>query len=118
MHRNRLALAALLIASAMPCAWAADKVPAKDLDLHRMGWLPSDVYDVGEGLPDPTVNAIAVLPSGQAWVGTMRGLARQSGPRMLPEQGPDGALYVVTDVRGATAAGGPDRIFRLVPKKK
>ena len=34
------------------------------------------------------------------------------------KQGPDGALYVVTDVRGATAAGGPDRIFRLVPKKK
>ena len=33
------------------------------------------------------------------------------------KQGPDGALYVVSDVRGPTPAG-RDRIFRLVPKKK
>ena len=32
------------------------------------------------------------------------------------KQGPDGALYVVSDVRGATTTG-PDRIFRLVPKR-
>ena len=92
MLPKRLATAALLSASAMPWAWAADPASAGDIDLHRLGWLPSEVYDVGEGLPDPTVNAIAVLPNGQAWFGTMRGLARQSGPRMLAEHGPDGAL--------------------------
>ncbi len=92
MFAKRLAIAALLSASALPWAWAADAASAKDIDLHRMGWLPSDVYDVGEGLPDPTVNAIAVLPNGQVWIGTMRGLARQSGPRILAEHGPEGAL--------------------------
>lgn len=108
MHPKRLAILALLIASAMPCAWAADKAPAqpaKDFDLQRMGWLPSDTYDVGEGLPDPTVNAIAVLPNGQAWVGTMRGLARQSGPRMQPEPGPDGALAGAILALAATRGG-------------
>ena len=92
MPVKRLAIAMLLLAIAMPRALAADAASAKDLDLHRMGWLPSDVYDVGEGLPDPTVNAIAALPNGQVWIGTMRGLARQSGPRMFAERGPDGAL--------------------------
>ena len=92
MHPKRLAIATLLFASAMPWAWAAGDGVPKDLDLHRMGWLPSSVYDVGEGLPDPTVNAIAALPDGQVWLGTMRGLARQSGPRMLAEHGPDGVL--------------------------
>ena len=38
-------------------------------DLGGMGWLPSDVYDTNEGLPDPTVNAIAALPDGQVWLG-------------------------------------------------
>jgi glucose/arabinose dehydrogenase len=32
------------------------------------------------------------------------------------KQGPDGALYVVSDIRGNVPTG-PDRIFRLVPKK-
>lgn len=92
MFVKHLAIVLLLSASVMPWASAADRTPAGDIDLQRIGWLPSDVYDVGEGLPDPTVNAIAVLPNGQAWFGTMRGLARQSGPRMLAEHGPDGAL--------------------------
>jgi diguanylate cyclase (GGDEF)-like protein len=97
MPPKRLAIAALqfaavLLAAALPCAWAAAPASTASLDLHRMGWLPSDVFDVGEGLPDPTVNAIAILPNGQAWLGTMRGLARQSGPRMVREPGPGGAL--------------------------
>jgi diguanylate cyclase (GGDEF)-like protein len=115
MDSKRLAIAALLCASVMPPAWAADAASAKDLDLERMGWLPSEAYDVGEGLPDPTVNAIAVLPNGQAWFGTMRGLARQGGARMVAEPGPDGVLtgaildlaatrdgtlLVATDIRG------------------
>ena len=52
MFAKRLAIAALLSASAMPWAWAADAASAKDIDLHRMGWLPSDVYDVGDGESD------------------------------------------------------------------
>lgn len=106
--RPAIAVLLLLIAPALACASAADAAsaqPAKDLDLHRMGWLPSDIYDVGEGLPDPTVNAIAVLPSGQAWIGTMRGLARQSGSRMLAEHGPDDALDGAILDLAATATG-------------
>lgn len=60
--------------------------------LDGLGWLPSNVFDTGEGLPDPTVNAIAMQDDGQVWVGTMRGLARQSGARMVPEHGPGGVL--------------------------
>lgn len=60
--------------------------------LHGLGWLPSDVFDTGEGLPDPTVTAIATQRRGQVWVGTMRGLARQSGARMVAEHGPGGVL--------------------------
>ena len=53
---------------------------------------------------------------------------RVAGEEFLPErdpdgvrirdvkQGPDGALYVVSDVRPNPAGG--DRIFRLVPKKR
>lgn len=60
--------------------------------LRGLGWLPSDVFETGEGLPDPTVTAIATQHDGQAWVGTMRGLARQSGARMVAEHGPGGVL--------------------------
>jgi glucose/arabinose dehydrogenase len=34
------------------------------------------------------------------------------------KQGPDGALYVLTDNGGPSAPGGTDKIFRLVPKKR
>ncbi len=60
--------------------------------MHGLGWLPSNVFDTGDGLPDPTVNTIAMQADGQVWVGTMRGLARQSGARMIPEHGPGGVL--------------------------
>jgi glucose/arabinose dehydrogenase len=33
------------------------------------------------------------------------------------KQGPDGALYVLSDVRPSSPAG-PDKIYRLVPKKR
>ncbi|MDI1252995.1 diguanylate cyclase [Thermomonas sp.] len=70
----------------------AATVAADTSGLHGLGWLPSDVFDTGEGLPDPTVNAIAIQHSGQVWVGTMRGLARQSGSRMVAEHGPGDVL--------------------------
>ena len=104
MPIQRLLIAALLFA-AMPKAWTAEASSPKDLDLHRMGWLPSDVYDVREGLPDPTVNAIATLPNGQVWLGTMRGLARQSGPHMVAETGPDGVLSGAIHDLAATEDG-------------
>ena len=105
MSPKRLAIAALLLAAAPSPAWAGDAAFPKQFDLNRMGWLPSDVYDAGEGLPDPTVNAIALLPNRQAWFGTMRGLARQSGPRMLAEHGPDGVLDAAIMDLAATADG-------------
>ena len=45
-------------------------------------------------------------------------LAELGGMRFRDvKQGPDGALYVSTDIRPSTPAG-PDKILRLVPKKK
>ena len=119
MPAKHIALAALLCASALPCTAAAGAAVPKDLDLQRMGWLPSEVYDVGEGLPDPTVNAIATLPNGQMWFGTMRGLARQSGARMQAEPGPDGMLsgaildLAATDSGDLLAATDARGIWRL-----
>lgn len=86
------ATAALLLACALPEAPAQSREPSGAIDLHRMGWLPSNAYTVGQGMPDPTVNAIATLPHGEVWLGTMRGLARQSGPRIVAETGPGGVL--------------------------
>lgn len=76
------------VSAASPVATSIPDLPT----LHGLGWLPSNVFDTGEGLPDPTVNAIAMQGNGQVWVGTMRGLARQSGARMIPEHGPGGVL--------------------------
>jgi len=85
----------LTVAFLLTClAPASAGVPASaaNADLHGVGWLPSDVYDTGEGLPDPTVNAIAALPNGQLWLGTMRGLGRLNGARVVAEAGPGGVL--------------------------
>lgn len=70
----------------------AATVAADTSGLHGLGWLPSDVFDTGEGLPDPTVNAIATQHNGQVWVGTMRGLARHTGARMVAEHGPGNVM--------------------------
>lgn len=90
-----LCMAALLAGSTSAGIAMGSTAGTKGADpagLQGLGWLPSDVFDTGEGLPDPTVNAIAIQPNGQVWVGTMRGLARQSGARMLPEHGPGNVL--------------------------
>ena len=89
---TRPALAALLVVFATVAGLANARSSPGDIDLHRMGWLPSDTFGVGQGMPAPTVNAIAALPDGEVWLGTMRGLARQSGTRIVAEPGPDGVL--------------------------
>jgi diguanylate cyclase (GGDEF)-like protein len=78
----------LSTAGPSPAATAA----ARASGLHGLGWLPSDVFETGEGLPDPTVTAVAIRHDGQTWLGTMRGLARQSGAHMVAEHGPGGVL--------------------------
>ena len=99
------ALAALALACALVQAPAHARSATGAIDLHRLGWLPSDTYGVGQGMPAPTVNAIAALPDGEVWLGTMRGLARQSGPRMVAESGPDGVLEGAIHDLVATAGG-------------
>lgn len=100
MARTRPICTSMFVASCMAVATAfgvsaatpAAPVVPDQSTLHGLGWLPSNVFDTGEGLPDPTVNAIAMQADGQVWVGTMRGLARQSGARMISEHGPGGVL--------------------------
>ncbi|MFY2764634.1 diguanylate cyclase [Arenimonas sp. MALMAid1274] len=65
---------------------------ASRIDVDQIGHLPANLFDEGNGLPDPTVTTVAPAPDGHVWVGTMRGLARFNGVRMLPIAGPDGKL--------------------------
>jgi hypothetical protein len=88
--RRTLSVAFLL--TCLAPASAGVPAPTAGANLHGLGWLPSDAYDTGEGLPDPTVNAIAALPNGHVWLGTMRGLARLNGARVVAEPGPGGVL--------------------------
>ena len=88
----RRTLSVAFLFTCLAPASAGVTAPAATSDLHGLGWLPSDVYDTGEGLPDPTVNAIAALPNGHVWLGTMRGLSRLNGARVVAEPGPGGVL--------------------------
>lgn len=65
---------------------------ASDIDVDQIGRVPAKLFDEGNGLPDPTVTAVAPAPDGHVWVGTMRGLARFNGLRLVPVPGPDGKL--------------------------
>ena len=57
-------------------------------------------------------------PAGMRVAGEEFLLAELGGLRFRDvKQGPDGALYVSTDIRPSTPAG-PDKILRLVPKKR
>ena len=91
---------ACLLGTAAASAGAADPTPPLAL-----GWLPSEVFDAGEGLPDTTVNDIAVLPDGEVWIATMRGLARMHGARMLAEPGGAGMADKAVLAVAATASG-------------
>lgn len=79
-------VACLLVA----CLCAAAPAPASVIDVDQIGRIPAKLFDEGDGLPDPTVTAIAQAPDGHVWVGTMRGLARFNGLRMQPLDDPEG----------------------------
>lgn len=92
MRRALATALSMLLACASAAATAGlSQAPARD-DLDGIGWLPSEAFDQGSGLPDATVNAIAALPDGQVWIGTMHGLAHMDGTRAVPEPGPGGML--------------------------
>ena len=106
MLEIRIAITAMLLAAcALPAQAFAATTPSADIDLHRIAWSPSDVFGVGVGLPDPTVNAIASMPNGDVWLGTMHGLARQAGARIRAEHGPDNVLDVAIFDLAATPDG-------------
>ena len=119
----RPTLAAIAMLLLTPVASAAGTGRAAQADssseLASIGWLPTDVFEAGDGLPDPTINAVASLPNGQVWVGTMRGLGRMHGARFVAESGPTEAngkaiLDLATTPRGellAAVDGGP--VLRL-----
>ena len=119
----RPTLAAIAMLLLTPVASAAGTGRAAQADssseLASIGWLPTDVFEAGDGLPDPTINAVASLPNGQVWVGTMRGLGRMHGARFVAEPGPTEAngkaiLDLATTPRGellAAVDGGP--VLRL-----
>jgi diguanylate cyclase (GGDEF)-like protein len=74
------------------CLGAPPAVLASDIDVDQIGRVPAKLFDEGNGLPDPTVTAVAAAPDGHVWVGTMRGLARFNGLRLVTVPGPDGKL--------------------------
>jgi glucose/arabinose dehydrogenase len=62
--------------------------------------------------------ALKETPEGLRVAGEEFLLAELAGVRFRDvKQGPDGALYVLSDVRPSSPTG-PDKIYRLVPKKK
>ncbi|WP_154659415.1 diguanylate cyclase domain-containing protein [Arenimonas composti] len=94
---------------------------ASRIDIDQIGHLPAVGFDDSDGLPDPTVTAVATAPDGHVWVGTMRGLARFNGLRMVPVRGPDPAFDgAVRDVAvtpdGVVWVAFPDAgVWRLPP---
>lgn len=74
------------------CLALAAPAQASRIDVDQIGHLPANLFDEGNGLPDPTVTAVAPAPDGHVWIGTMRGLARFNGVRMVTIPGPDGKL--------------------------
>ena len=90
MHRiNWLRLSAWLWVA---CLMAGAPAHASEIDVDQIGRLPAKLFDEGNGLPDPSVTAVAQAPDGHVWVGTMRGLSRFNGLRMVPVGGPDNVL--------------------------
>lgn len=77
---------------ALLCLGAAQGVRASEIDIDQIGRVPAKLFDEGNGLPDPTVTAVAPAPDGHVWIGTMRGLARFNGLRLITVAGPDGKL--------------------------
>jgi glucose/arabinose dehydrogenase len=62
--------------------------------------------------------ALKETPEGMRIAGEEFLLTELGGTRFRDvKQGPDGALYVLTDVRPSSPAG-PDKILRLVPKPR
>lgn len=89
-----IAMVALAAGLAGPAPARASKI-----DVDQIGHLPVKLFDEGHGLPDPGVTAIAPAADGHVWVGTMRGLARFNGLRMVPVPGPHDAFRgVIRDV--------------------
>lgn len=84
----------LLVAMLAGRLEAAEAAPGQggDIQLGKMGWLPSQAFGIGQGLPDEMVRSITSLPDGHVWAGTMRGLAQQDGSHFLAEPGPGGVL--------------------------
>ena len=103
MRANRSARAAVLLLLA--CLSAAPPARASDIDVDQIGRVPAKLFDDGNGLPDPTVTAVAPAPDGHVWFGTMRGLARFNGLRMTPIEGPAGKLTGVVRDIAATPDG-------------
>ena len=108
----RICLLALLWAT-FACAAPAPAPPPK-LALDEIGFLPAEGYDIGEGLPDLSVVAAAVTPSGQAWLGTMRGLVRYNSRRFVAEPGPGGVFNGAIRDIAATSDG---RVWVMVPSR-
>lgn len=101
LNRSWRACAALLLG----CLWAATAAFASDIDVDQIGRVPAKLFDEGNGLPDPTVTAVAPAPDGHVWVGTMRGLSRFNGLRMTPIEGPDRKLTTAVRDIAATPDG-------------
>ena len=62
------------------------------LDVDQIAFAQAQVFDEGAGLTDLTTTAISASEEGYVWVGTMRGVSRFNGHRMVPVPGPGGVL--------------------------
>ncbi|WP_437970110.1 ATP-binding protein [Sorangium sp. So ce260] len=90
--RPRVALAlGLAVALAPAPARAAGDTPAPPTgDLRARGAPSMRVFDVEDGIPQITINAIAFEPGGRLWIGTQNGAASYDGRRFTPLPLPTG----------------------------
>ncbi len=82
----------MVLALLYAAAAATAVVDSSRIDIEQISQVPAQLFDEGSGLPDLTVTSISAAPDGYVWVGSMRGLARFDGHRMVPVPGPDGAF--------------------------
>jgi hypothetical protein len=82
----------------------------------RVGKFPVDVrteYTLADGLPSNDVFAIAVLPSGEVYAGTAKGLARFDGPRWFRVAPFTAAVTLLAPTPNGLLLVTNDKLFRV-----
>jgi len=121
----------LLVATAWVCGCANLGAQWEDVPAQPQGELMIKTWSVAEGVPHPSVTALAQARDGYLWIGTLAGLVRFDGvrfkiftPQNCPElprsrigrlfEGADGTLFITTERGGGLVALRRGKFERLL----